>query len=108
MTEDEEKRARAELKRVATKLSAELIPALETLLLQSKPGERSVLIGDWPDVTSQKGTVKLDGRITVLGPVDSKLISNIINDLIGDPDLTDLDRFVNLNEKTPNDKADTY
>ena len=101
LTKDEEKRARAELRRVATNLSKELIPALEALLLESNPGERTVLIGDWLDVTKEKGTVKLDGRIAVLGPVDSKFISNMVNTLIGDkPALGDTIRVTDLNENT--------
>jgi len=99
MTKDEVRRARIELKRVATSLSVQLIPALEALLLESNPGERSVLIADWLDVTKDKGTVKLDGRIAVLGPVDSKFISNMVNTLIGEPDLSDPERFTSLDEK---------
>ena len=99
----EEKLARAELKRVATKLSKEMIPALEALLMNSKPGERSVLIADWLDVTTASNSVKLDGRIEVLGPVDSKFISNMATTLIGDKpalELKDILHVTNLVKNT--------
>lgn len=100
MTKSEEKLARAELKRVATSLSVSLIPALEAVLLESSPGVRTVLIADWLDVSTGKNNVKLAGRIAVLGPVDSKFISNMVNTLIGDKPALEDPCFTDLDEKT--------